>query len=82
MALFSLSTVLATVFNCVPVAASWDFTIPATCIDSTKFFWVSASINVVTDVALLLLPLPLVWKLQMPSKQKTLISLVFVLGGM
>lgn len=46
------------------------------------FYLGNAAANVITDVLILLLPIPLTWKLQMRTSQKILIVGIFLLGGL
>ena len=77
-----ISTTLVAIFACTPVQAFYDLSVPGTCIDSVKFYWASATLNVITDLIVLILPIPLVWKLRIPTKRKVGISLIFIAGGM
>jgi hypothetical protein len=76
-----ISMFLVSALSCLPVPGFWDYSIEAKCIDSIKFFYAQASINAVTDVIILLLPLPVLWRLLIDRKQKLLLSLLFMLGG-
>lgn len=40
----------------------------------------AAAINMVLDVVIVLLPLPIVWRLQMPTQRKLGITVTFALG--
>ncbi|CAI6336798.1 unnamed protein product [Periconia digitata] len=67
-------------FACKPIAASWDpLLLPtAICLNRGGIYIAQAVIGIVTDVMLLVLPIPTVLKLQMPNKQK--IGLVGIFG--
>lgn len=71
----------ALIFTCKPVEAQWDFTITdAVCLD-TKRVYLGASIpNVITDIILLVLPLPYVWSLNAPITQRLILGGMFLLG--
>ena len=74
---------LATVFQCSPVRYAWDkLTLRGTCIDVAKLYIYCGLPNVITDVAMLLLPIPMIVKLHTDQSQKFGISLVFFLGTM
>ncbi|KAH8425101.1 uncharacterized protein LDX57_002850 [Aspergillus melleus] len=49
--------------------------------DLYSFYIGNAVANVVTDVIILLVPIPLIWKLQMRTTLKVMISSIFILGG-
>jgi hypothetical protein len=46
----------------------------------TMLVWFGG-VNAVTDVLTLLLPVPLVWKVQLPLRQKAVLAGIFALGG-
>ncbi|KAJ0124653.1 hypothetical protein N8I77_005653 [Diaporthe amygdali] len=69
------------IFSCKPVHSFWDFTLQESCIDTTKFYNGVAISNIIFDFALLILPLPMVWQLQMSIRRKFQVSFIFVLGG-
>lgn len=69
-------------FSCKPVAFFWDTTIPGgKCIDQQKLYTVNTALNVTMDFAILLLPIPIVWKAQMALKKRLIVIGLFALGG-
>jgi hypothetical protein len=80
--MWAVSEALTAIFQCQPVALQWDKTLQGTCIDQLAFFrWISVP-NVIHDVAMLLLPIPIIWKLQINIRQKIALSSVFLIGSM
>ena len=74
---------LTAVFQCSPVPYAWDKSIyGGNCIDVASFYVCASIPNVVTDVAILLLPLPMIFKLHTNQSQKVGLSIVFLLGTM
>lgn len=72
-----------TIFQCKPVSGFWNRTKPAICnVDSQKFFIGNAIPNILTDVALMVLPLPYIWQLNRSKSQKIALAGVFLLGGL
>lgn len=72
-----------TIFQCSPVAYGWDSTIEhGKCIDQILFYRVISPINVVTGICILVMPMPLVWRIQAPTGQKVALTIVFMLGGL
>ena len=70
-------------FQCRPLAFAWDKSIKGgTCIDVLAFFRYIAVPNVLSDVAVLVLPLPMIWQLHTTTKQKLELSGVFLLGSL
>lgn len=80
---------LVTLFQCIPVNAFWarfdtinpmapeDFT----CGVDVKMFFKGNSIpNIITDVLIIVLPIPYVWSLQLQTPQKVALAGIFALG--
>ncbi|KAJ6002280.1 hypothetical protein N7522_007507 [Penicillium canescens] len=58
-----IGVLFAAIFQCSPIAYTWDSTIVGTCVNQQAFYrWVSPP-NILTDVLILVMPLPYVWKL-------------------
>ena len=72
---------LSLVFTCSPVQAQWDITLTTAVCVSRRAVYLGASVpNVVTDVLLLGLPIPYVWKLNAPVFQRVVLVGMFSLG--
>lgn len=71
---------MTTLTLCRPINFSWNKTIPGTCGDLAKAEMAAAAINMVLDVVIVLLPLPVVWGLQMSKQKKIGITATFALG--
>ena len=71
---------LINLFQCRPVAAVFDNPTPpgANCIDIVALYVSTAPINIITDIAIIFLPMPTLWRMRLPKKQR--IILVFVFG--
>ncbi|KAJ5893630.1 hypothetical protein N7495_005321 [Penicillium taxi] len=68
--------------NCVPVAKFWNQDLHGHCLSFEAVWFFNASINIATDVVLLLLPMPLLSKLQLPRMQKFALMGVFAIGAL
>lgn len=77
-----ISNTLVAIFACTPIRGFYDFSVPAKCINTVQFYWASAVLNVITDFLILVLPMPVVWKLHMSLRRKIGVSLLFVMGGL
>jgi fucose permease len=66
------------VFQCVPV--SQVFAPIGTCIPLITLYLASAPVNVITDIAILILPIPVLTAMQLPRKQKIILIATFGLG--
>ncbi|KAL8948136.1 MAG: hypothetical protein Q9222_005647 [Ikaeria aurantiellina] len=81
MILFCIGGVTACIFQCTPVDYAWLRTGEGHCINTLLLFYISSAVTVVTDVIILLLPMPIVWKLQMPRAKRYGVLAIFLLGG-
>lgn len=78
--LWMVSVVLETFLLCRPLAYNWDTTIDGTC-GNRQAVYVGAGVsNMVTDFMVLLLPIPFVWRLRMPTASKMSLLGIFCLG--
>ncbi|KAH8881221.1 hypothetical protein GQ53DRAFT_848384 [Thozetella sp. PMI_491] len=69
-------------FQCVPVSSIWDRTITAKrCVDITALGYAGAVFSIVEDLLLLLIPVPWVWGLQMNTRKRIGVLVLFSLGS-
>ena len=79
----SLAFIIATTFQCTPVAAFWDRSIPGFKCFKNEPWWISyATTQISTDFALLLMPIPQIMTLSMGRAEKLGICLVFGTGAL
>lgn len=79
---YSVGIIFALIFPCQPISANWDLNITDyKCIDKAAIYLATAAVNVITDLLLLLLPIPMVLRLQMPRSQKIALMIVFAVGS-
>lgn len=69
------------IFICWPIAHYWDDSIPGSCLDQPKIFLTDTAIAIVTDFIILLLPIPLIWRLHMPVRKKVKVAIMLGAGG-
>ncbi|PYI01253.1 hypothetical protein BO78DRAFT_401468 [Aspergillus sclerotiicarbonarius CBS 121057] len=78
---YTVAITLALIFACNPIAKNWDVTITTGhCINRTGFYLATAITNTVSDVMLILIPIPVVFRLRLPLIQKLGISCMFGIG--
>lgn len=80
VASYCLASVMATVFQCSPIERSFDKSIDGHCVNNSQFWYANAGFSIATDIIILLLPMPLVYQLQVPMPQKVALMAVFALG--
>ena len=68
------------IFTCIPREKIWNPMVPGTCIDIQNTFVATGVINVCDDFIILILPVYWVWLLQISTKRKVGISLIFAAG--
>ena len=72
---------LAMALHCRPIRAAWDPTIyDAKCFNSVRLFDWILSFNVVLDMAIILLPIHPIWRLNIPKSQRLTVLAIFGLG--
>jgi hypothetical protein len=81
-ALVCITMSLPAALGCKPVAFFWDTSLRGKCIDQQKLYTVNTALNVTLDFSILFLPIPIVWKAQMPLKRRLMIIALFGLGGL
>ena len=68
-------------FQCRPPRAAYDLSVQnPSCISILSIYLASAPLNVASDLAILVLPIPVLTGVRMPGKQKTIIVFLFALG--
>ncbi|KAL4812801.1 hypothetical protein BDW67DRAFT_193222 [Aspergillus spinulosporus] len=73
--------VLSGFLNCIPVARFWDPTIPGSCLSSKALWFSNASMHIATDLAILVIPIPALYSLELPRKQRIALIAIFAVGG-
>ncbi|CAK3821424.1 Hypothetical predicted protein [Lecanosticta acicola] len=78
---WTLWAFLSAPFPCNPVDAFWDPSVKGSCLNRLAVWFTNAAVNIVTDLATTLLPLPTLNSLQIPRRQKYILMVVFGMGG-
>ncbi|RAL11712.1 uncharacterized protein BO97DRAFT_391819 [Aspergillus homomorphus CBS 101889] len=68
------------IFICVPVQKLWYPSLPGHCISQVGTWIANATSTIATDLVILFLPLPQVWKLQLRMSEKVALTIAFGLG--
>jgi hypothetical protein len=84
LVIWSLATFFVELFQCAPVQAQWDFRIqnarcagPETFVDAAFSFSV---LTVLTDWFYAIIPIPMIWSIQMSMEKKMAVAFVLSLG--
>ena len=70
------------IFGCRPIAKYWIPDLPGHCILTLKADYGYGSLNFITDLLIFVLPLPMVWRLQLSSRDKLGVLVTFIIGSM
>ena len=63
---------------CVPIAYNWDKSIPGGhCANLDGSFLAIGVIDAFTDTVILILPLPMIWRLMIPRKKQISLAIIF-----
>ncbi|KAL4991621.1 hypothetical protein BDW68DRAFT_198392 [Aspergillus falconensis] len=81
LATYGTWAVLSGFLNCIPVARFWNPTIPGSCLNSKGLWFSNASMHIATDLAILIIPTPALYKLELPRKQRIALISMFAVGG-
>jgi hypothetical protein len=68
------------IFICVPVQKLWYPQLPGHCINQVGTWIANAASTIATDLAILVLPIPQIWKLQLGKVEKVALTFTFCLG--
>lgn len=70
------------IFQCRPPYAAFTYPVPenASCTDIVTLYLSSAPVNIITDLAILLLPMPILTGMRLPKKQKIILVATFSAG--
>lgn len=66
--------------QCRPHEAIWKFYIPSKCYSLPEVMLTSASVQVISDLTMFILPQRIIWNLQMSWPKKIGISIIFGVG--
>ncbi|KAH6606121.1 hypothetical protein Trco_005274, partial [Trichoderma cornu-damae] len=75
-----IAFILVFLFMCIPVEKQWEPSIPGHCADAVPFYLTFSSLTIVFDVITLVLPFPVLIKLQMKRRRKIALLCLFALG--
>ena len=77
---FGVGIVISDVLTCRPLAKYWDPSQSGVCGNPGVSLVALSSCNIIADLTIVLLPLPMVWGLQITTQRKIELSIIFALG--
>lgn len=78
--LFVFTIVITSCLICRPLAYIWDASIGGVCGNQKTFDLFTAIFNLLLDLSVVTLPMPILWGLQMRTRKKVMLSLLFSMG--
>jgi hypothetical protein len=70
------------VFFCLPVEKAWNNALPGHCSNPAILAYLTGAWNIVVDIFVLVVPIPLIRGLHMGSNKKMRLGIVFSIGGL
>ena len=77
---YAIATAISEILSCVPVSKQWDPTEPGTCDNSTAYCSAIGLIHVIFDLGSVVLPMPLICKLQTSRSNKVVLTILLCIG--
>jgi len=78
--MYGVSILGSAVFQCTPISYFWDKNISGHCISVPVIFYTTAALNILTDIGIFTLPLPIIAGLTLPLGQRIGVVSIFVIG--
>ncbi len=75
-----ISIQITAIVQCLPINHYWHRAGEGHCIENNNFYIALAALNLLTDVVILIIPIPLVWHLNTSRTKKIGLTVVFLLG--
>lgn len=79
---WNIGALFSAIFQCSPIDKFWNVETPGKCFNGLVYFRAIACTNLLTDVLILIVPMPVIWGLKISHAQKIALSGVFLLGGL
>lgn len=77
--LYCVMVLLMAFLLCRPFNSNWNPAVKAHCADRSAAYLAQGIINLALDICIIVLPLPILWKLQMPMHKR--FGLMVMLSG-
>ncbi len=78
---WGIALTIILILTCIPVHALWDKSIQgARCFARSPLWYIRAGVHLATDFVILLMPMPLLGSLRLPTQQKFMLIGIFGLG--
>lgn len=78
--IFGVSGVIVVIFQCMPIASTWEPKLVGHCINQPAFWYTNGAVMIVLDIILYIMPMIFTWSLRLPRTQKIGLRVLFGLG--
>jgi hypothetical protein len=78
--IFGIAGTLVAVLNCRPIPKFWDRTIPGSCMNTAQYIYGTISVTIITDALVSVVPVCILFGLQMPRRTKAIVISFLSLG--
>ncbi|KAL7269264.1 hypothetical protein RUND412_008082 [Rhizina undulata] len=81
---YTIAGTIAMSYQCTPLSHFWDKRVEGNCMSSDSLIAIVYTISVLgimTDFFLVVLPVPMVWNVKIPKRQKAILCLILGLGA-
>lgn len=78
--MFGIAGTLVALLNCRPIPKFWDRTVPGACMNTAQYIYGTISVTMITDALVSIVPVFILFSLQMPRRTKALVISFLSLG--
>jgi hypothetical protein len=78
--IWNIANIIAVLLICRPLARNWDFTLPRTCGSQPAFYFAMGLVNLITDAAIIVLPMPYLYNLRLAWRKKLVAMALLSIG--
>lgn len=72
---------LTLTFGCTPTGKYWNPAYTGHCINEIQADYAYGAMNFISDLIMFILPLPMIWRLQLSRRQKVGVSVILMAGS-
>ncbi|EJT78183.1 hypothetical protein GGTG_03285 [Gaeumannomyces tritici R3-111a-1] len=77
---WSVSQIIVGLVPCNPISGFWELTEDTVCLPELPTWYANAIGNIIADIMIIVLPLPMIRRLKLPRTQKLVLGGIFCLG--
>ena len=78
--IFFTAILFRSIFSCSPLQKYWNPLLPGHCISQAVASYITGVFNIISDLYILILPMPCIWGLQLDTGRKLRIMGIFSVG--